>query len=111
MYLLVMSYPNKPRDLKRFILGLVKGGMAACVQKINYVKSFYMREGELKQEEEKILLIKCLKENKEKIENYVAKNHPYEVPELLRMKPDEVNEAYKKRMKGPLSSPKKSAKK
>lgn len=111
MYVLLTTYPNKPRDLKRFIIGLVKGGMAACVQKINYVKSFYMREGQLKQEEEKILLIKCLKENKEKIENYVTKNHPYEIPELLRIHPDDVNEAYKKRMKDSLSAPKKSSKK
>lgn len=109
MYLLVISYPNKPRELKRFILGLVKGGMAACVQKINYVKSYYMREGEMKQEEEKILLIKCLKEQKEKIEDYVAKNHPYEIPELLRLHPEHVNDAYKERMKNTVS-PKKTKK-
>lgn len=25
MYMLLTTYPNKPRDLKKFILGLVKG--------------------------------------------------------------------------------------
>lgn len=54
-----------------------------------------MREGSLKQEEEKLLLIKCAKDSKEKIETYFAKNHPYDIPEMLRMHPEEVNDAYK----------------
>ena len=85
--------------------------MAACVQRVNYVKSYYMREGALKQEEEKILLIKCIEENKAKIETYVSKNHPYEIPELLWLKPDEVNEAYLNRMKKDNSTTTKKAKK
>ena len=99
MYLLLTTYPNKPRDLKKFILWLIKSGMAACVQRVNYVKSYYMREWKLKQEEEKILLIKCSKDNKEKIETYFAKNHPYDIPEMLRMHPEDVNDAYKTRVK------------
>ena len=68
--------------------------MAACVQRINYVKSYYIWEGEMKNEEEKILLIKCSDENKEKIEAYFSKNHPYDIPEMLWIAPDSVNEAY-----------------
>lgn len=58
------------------------------------MKSYYMREEDLKQEEEKIILIKCNEENKEKIKNYFAKNHPYDIPEMLWIQPDDVNEAY-----------------
>ena len=66
-----------------------------------------MWEGGLKQEEEKILLIKCAKDNKEKIEKYFQANHPYEIPEMLRMHPDDVNEAYKERVKKAAKSSKK----
>ena len=48
----------------------------------------------MKNEEEKILLIKCSDENKEKIEAYFSKNHPYDIPEMLWIAPDSVNEAY-----------------
>lgn len=48
----------------------------------------------MKQEEEKILLIKCAKSNKEKITTYFSKNHPYEIPEMLWVEPSEVNDAY-----------------
>lgn len=68
--------------------------MAACVQRIQYVKSYYMREEKLTQSEEKILLIKLPDENKAKISWYFAKNHPYDIPEMLRIKPEDVNEAY-----------------
>jgi uncharacterized protein involved in tolerance to divalent cations len=41
--------------------------MVACVQRINYVKSYYMREGDMKAENEKILLLKLKAANKEKV--------------------------------------------
>lgn len=54
-----------------------------------------MREGEMKQEEEKVLLIKCAKDHKEKIEKHFSANHPYEIPEMIWLHPEEVNDAYK----------------
>jgi len=95
MLLLISTFPNKPRDLKRFTLGLIKGGLAACVSRIQYVKSTYMREGKLMQEEEKILLIKLPATNKEKVIAYFKKQHPYDTPELLRFQPDDVDAAYR----------------
>lgn len=58
-----------------------------------------MREGALKQEEEKLLLIKCSKDNKEALEDYFTKNHAYQTPEMLRIHPEHVNEAYKEWVK------------
>lgn len=98
MHLLLTTYPNKPRELKKFIIGLIKSWLAGCIQKINYVKSYYMREWQLKQEEEKILLIKANQENQKKIIKYFEDNHPYETPEMLWIEPHEVNEAYEKRL-------------
>lgn len=98
MLLIQTTYPNKPRDLKRFILGMIKSWLASCVQRIQYVKSYYLWEWQLKQEEEKILLIKTSEEKKEKLIAYIEKQHPYDTPEILTIKPSEVNEAYEKRV-------------
>jgi periplasmic divalent cation tolerance protein len=95
MLLLISTFPNKPRDLKRFTLGLIKGGLAACVSRIQYVKSTYMREGKLMQEEEKVLLITLPTTNKDKVIGYFKKNHPYDTPKLLRFQPDDVDAAYR----------------
>ncbi len=73
--------------------------MAASVQRIQYVKSYSMHEWALQQKEEKILFIKADSSNKAKIEGYFAKNHPYEIPEMIWVKPDDINEAYLKLVK------------
>lgn len=96
MLLLISTFPNDGRKLKNFILWLIKSWMAKCVSRINYVKSYYMREWKLKNEEEKILMIKLDEENKEKLIWYFKKNHPYKVPEMLWIKPNDVNEEYLK---------------
>ncbi len=59
----------------------------------------------MKQEEEKILLIKCIKGNKSKIEAYFEKNHPYDTPEMLWIAPDEINNAYLEWMKKTINAP------
>lgn len=68
--------------------------MVACVQRINYVKSYYMREWEMKREDEKILLLKLREENKKKVTAYIHKNHPYDIPEIIRLDPTDVDQKY-----------------
>jgi len=96
MELLLTTYPNKPRDLKKFITWMIKEGLAKCVNRINYVKSYYMWEWKLVQDEEKLLLIKFPADRKQKLLAYFEKNHPYDVPEIIFLKPKEVWEKYLK---------------
>ncbi len=90
MEILLTTYPNKPRELKRFIVGMVKWGLAKCVNRLNYVKSYYMWQWKLVQDEEKILIIKFSSEKKQQLLAYFEKNHPYEIPEIIFLKPEEV---------------------
>lgn len=92
------SYPNKPRELKKFILWLVKSSIVKCVQRINYVKSYYIRDHNLQQTQEKILILKFDDHQKQKVESYIHKNHPYQTPEMVYLHPHDVNEAYLKRI-------------
>lgn len=94
MLLCLTSYPNDSRKCRYFINGLIKSRMVACVQRINYVKSYYLREWEMKTENEKILLLKLAPENKEKVTTYIHKNHPYKIPEMVRLDPTDVDDAY-----------------
>lgn len=77
---------------------MIKSGLVRCVQRINYVKSYYIRDGQVQQTEEKILLCKFAEINKEKVELYLKKNHPYQTPECIYIKPDQVNQAYLQRI-------------
>jgi periplasmic divalent cation tolerance protein len=95
---ILVSYPNDGRQLKRLITALLKSGAAKCIQRFNYVKSYYMREGKMKQEEEKILLIKTTEDKLAKLQEILTKNHPYSVPEIITIVPDGVNEKYLSRL-------------
>lgn len=91
MLLIKTNYPNNPRDCKKFIIGIIRWKFAACVNRVNNVKSHYMWEWKLVHSQEIILLIKTLPEKKEKLISYIKKNHPYEVPEIsiIEMESDE----------------------
>ena len=57
-----MTYPNDGRKLKQLITALLKKKLIACANVMNYAKSYYLREGKIKKDEEKLILIKFPKE-------------------------------------------------
>lgn len=99
MLIAMTTFPNDGRKLKNLIQWLLRSWIAACINRINYVKSYYVREWELKKEDEKILLIKFPAEKKKDLIAFIKKNHPNKLPELLFIKPEDVDEAYLKRVK------------
>ncbi len=92
--LLLMTYPNDGRKLQRLITALLRQKLAVCIQRINYVKSYYLRENKIKRDEEKLVLIKTTDSKKEKLTDFIKKNHPYQISELIWLKPDAVDDAY-----------------
>lgn len=94
--ILMMTYPNDGRKLQRLITALLKQWLAKCINRINYVKSYYIREGKMVRDEEKLLLIKTTQEKKQKLIEFIKKQHPYQVPELIWLTPESVDEAYMK---------------
>ncbi len=94
LVIVATTYPNDWRALKRLILQLLKQKLAACIQRINYVKSYYRREWSLKQEDEKLLIIKTTLAKKEQLLATLIKQHPYDTPEIICIDPDHVDPKY-----------------
>lgn len=92
---ITFSYSNDGRKLKKLIQAIVQGGFAACVQVINYMHSYYMREWKLKKEQEKLVVCKTALWNKDRLIEFIKKNHPYSIPEIL-VETVECNEEYGK---------------
>ena len=65
--------------------GLVHEGLAACVQVIPKVESFYTWEGEVQSDAEVVLLCKTHREKLPEIERYFSDHHTYDVPELIAL--------------------------
>lgn len=70
---------------------LVESRVAACVQVVP-VRSYYRWQGELTESAEQLLVIKTL--DAERVAGALAASHPYEVPEIVTLAVDAVNEPY-----------------
>jgi len=62
---------------------LVDNRHAACVNIIPQVTSIYRWEGQVKQEPESLLVIKCGKKGLKKVIAALVEEHPYDVPEAV----------------------------
>lgn len=102
MILIKTTYPNSPRQCKWFITWLIQWKFAACVNRINGVKSYYVWENKLQSSQELILLIKTLPEKKEACIKYIQKKHPYDTPEITIISAED-NEKYYEWMKSIIS--------
>lgn len=77
---------------------IVEANLAACVQVLPQMQSFYVWDGEVQNDSEHLLLIKTLPEKYTILENFINGNHSYEVPEIIAVKAEKVSESYQKWM-------------
>lgn len=73
---------------------LIEQNLAACVNRVTGVKSWYRWEGHLQQDEEVLLLIKTTRARLAELETMVRKLHPYELPEVISVPITGGSEAY-----------------
>jgi periplasmic divalent cation tolerance protein len=79
---------------ERLAKGLVEERLAACVNAIPGVKSFYRWQGKIETDNEIQLLIKTRGERFDELAAWINANHPYEVPEIVAIPAERVSEAY-----------------
>lgn len=73
---------------------LVKEKLVACVNIIPGIKSVYEWNGEICNDEEKLLIIKTLETHVDKVFNYIKNHHPYDTPERINISVSKVGEDY-----------------
>lgn len=73
---------------------LVEENLAACVNIIKGVTSFYRWEGKLCEDQETTLLIKTTDERYDEFVEKLRQYHSYDVPEIIALDTAHVDEAY-----------------
>ena len=73
---------------------IVAEKLAACVQVLPAMNSFYFWEGAVQSESEHLLLIKTLAEKFDELEKFIRTNHSYSVPEIVALPAEKVSESY-----------------
>ena len=75
---------------------LIDQRLAACVNRVPGVKSWYRWEGHLEQDDEVLLLIKTTRARFAEVETAIRRLHPYELPEVIGVTISAGSEAYLK---------------
>ncbi len=74
--------------------GLVEERLAACVNVISSVKSFYRWQGKIEADDELQLVIKTRPGRFPAAARWIRANHPYEVPEIVALPASAVSDDY-----------------
>src|SRR6476659_2778500 len=73
---------------------IVAEKLAACVQILPEMTSYYFWEGAVQKEGEHLLLIKTLENKMEALEQFIQDNHSYDVPEVVALDAADVSGPY-----------------
>jgi periplasmic divalent cation tolerance protein len=89
MLIVFNTCPNR-EDAESLAQSLIEAKLAACVQVIPQITSFYQWEDKVQRDEEYLLLIKTLPEKFEDLNDYIKANHSYDVPEIVAVEAGKV---------------------
>lgn len=93
MIIVFTTTPNA-EEAESLARQVVEAKLAACVQVLPQMKSFYFWEGKIQKDGEHLLLIKTLDEKFDELESFIQKNHSYDVPEIVAVSAEKVSENY-----------------
>jgi periplasmic divalent cation tolerance protein len=101
--IVVMTTAPNAFEAEALARKIVEAKLAACVQILPPMKSFYFWESAVQADEENLLLIKTLPEKYDELEKFITANHSYEVPEIVALPAEKFSANYSKWMKDYLS--------
>ncbi len=87
------SVPNS-EEAETIARKIIEAKLAACVQVLPTMKSFYFWNDSIQADSEHLLLIKTLTENFDELEKFIKTNHSYDVPEIVALAAERVSESY-----------------
>jgi periplasmic divalent cation tolerance protein len=83
--LVLVTAPAEGDVAERLARGLVEARLAACVNLVPGLRSFYRWQGEIADDLEVQLLIKTHEGRFDALVAWVQNHHPYEVPEVVAL--------------------------
>ena len=90
--IIILTTVAKKSDAEKLAKLLVEKKLAACVNIIKIEKSVYQWKGKINENGEHLLLIKTAKPY-DKLERFIKRSHPYELPEIIMLP---ISKGYKK---------------
>jgi len=96
---IVLCTVSNADEGKQIAQTIVKEGLCACVNQVPSITSYYIYEGKFCEDNEELLIIKSLKTTFDKLSQRITELHSYDVPEIVSINVDDVDEKYLKWVK------------
>ena len=96
--ILVFSTHDEKNAAQELARKIVKAQLAACVQVLDGATSVYPWNGKIEESSEVLMIIKSFAERLDDLKKFIKKNHPYEVPEIVSVKIENLSDDYFKWM-------------
>lgn len=92
---MVLTTVGASFDPRALATELVDKRLAACVNVIPKMHSVYRWQGKIEEEDEQLLLIKTAEQLLDDVKQALFAGHPYEIPEFIVLRLDDLSEAYR----------------
>ncbi|MEX2300827.1 MAG: divalent-cation tolerance protein CutA [Bryobacterales bacterium] len=80
---IVLTTCGKFEDAEKLAQGLIEKRLAACVNVVSGVRSYYRWQGKIENDAEFLLIVKTARGLVDQLRLELEKVHPYELPELI----------------------------
>lgn len=94
--LIVLTTTPNAEEAETLARKIVEQRLAACVQILPPIVSFYWWKDAIQKDSEQLLLIKTLPERYDELERFVKANHSYDTPEIVALEAEKVSGRYLK---------------
>lgn len=92
--LVVLTTAPNIEEAETLARKIIEARLAACVQILPQIVSFYCWKNAIQKDSENLLLIKTLPKKYEELEKFIQSNHSYETPEIVALSAEKVSESY-----------------
>jgi periplasmic divalent cation tolerance protein len=101
--LVVFTTVETEDEANKLAAKIVDQRLAACVQVLPPMTSYFFWKGKTEKAAEHLLIIKTLEENFDALSAFLNSEHSYDIPEIVAVKAERVSEAYQGWMKASLT--------
>lgn len=84
-YCMIISTTANADDAKKIAYGLIENKLAACTNIVSGVTSIYLWQDKVCEDTECLVLIKTQRNLFDKVKDFIVKNHPYTLPEVIML--------------------------
>ncbi|MEK6936185.1 MAG: divalent-cation tolerance protein CutA [Nanoarchaeota archaeon] len=84
-FIIVKTTVESKKDAEDLAKKIIEAKLGACVQ-ISEIKSIYKWKGKIENNKEFKIEIKTSSQNYKKLQEFIIKNHKYELPEIIAIK-------------------------